>query len=320
MRVHVIDVGEADSILLEFPRHAVMIDAGGENTGDSAHRSHLLDYLHQFFKQRTDLNNTLQSLIITHPHIDHTVYALDILKNFKVRNLIDGGDRTGSGIAPLIAARQFGREHKVVYNRVLDTMISSLGYSTSMLDEIGEPEVNIRFLSGSRGCANENNNSLVILVTYHKARFLFTGDAGSDDKPECSGEINLLLKRYEGTDLLDADVLKTSRHGSLNGTSAAFLQAISPRISLISAGKNETRSPGVFHAWQFGHPREQAIQLIEQFTADKRFPVLVKTMLRPRVTSDNRQLNKAIYCTCWDGDIIVSVSKEGTEFSVQVSN
>ena len=69
MKAHFINVGQAESILLEFRRHAVLIDAGGEDTGDTRDRDHLLDYLDRFFARRTDLHDTIYSVIISHPHL-----------------------------------------------------------------------------------------------------------------------------------------------------------------------------------------------------------------------------------------------------------
>lgn len=82
VRVHYINVGQADSILLEFRTAAILIDAGGETVAapnQNRDRDHLIDYLNQFFASRAapnstlpNLNRTLLAVIISHPHIDHT--------------------------------------------------------------------------------------------------------------------------------------------------------------------------------------------------------------------------------------------------------
>lgn len=41
---------------------------------------------------------------------------------------------------------------------------------------------------------------------------------------------------YDGTGLVDVDVYKVGHHGSANGTDEEFMQAISPQISVLSAG------------------------------------------------------------------------------------
>ena len=79
MKIHVIDVGQADSILLEFKSAAVLVDAGGESTGDDRDKEHLLSQLKAFFAGRPDLGNTLHAVIISHAHIDHTKLLMDVL-------------------------------------------------------------------------------------------------------------------------------------------------------------------------------------------------------------------------------------------------
>ncbi len=73
VRVHYINVGQADSILLEFRTAAILIDAGGETVASpNQHRDrdHLIDYLNRFFANRAapnsslpDLNRTLLAVI-----------------------------------------------------------------------------------------------------------------------------------------------------------------------------------------------------------------------------------------------------------------
>jgi beta-lactamase superfamily II metal-dependent hydrolase len=69
MTAHFIDVGQAHSTLLEFSCGAMLIDAG---TKDDEHEEELLEYLDEFFDRRTDLDRTLDSILITHDHLDHT--------------------------------------------------------------------------------------------------------------------------------------------------------------------------------------------------------------------------------------------------------
>jgi len=113
VRAHYINVGQADSILLEFRTAAILIDAGGEATGDDRDRDHLVSYLNKFFSDRAasaslpNLNRTLLAVIISHPHIDHTRNVMAVMQEFKVKNLIDGGNTRGSGINPLRDARAF---------------------------------------------------------------------------------------------------------------------------------------------------------------------------------------------------------------------
>lgn len=314
-KAHYINVGQAESILLELKSAAILIDAGAEDTGDTRDRDHLISYLNRFFTGRPDLNQTIYSLIISHPHIDHTRSIMDVMRSFRVLNLIDGGGNRGSGIRPLRQARRFARSRNIVYNKIEDVEIGEDGYTTSLLGALRNAPSNadIRFLAGYRGgeCEDENNDSLVLRVKYGEKIFLFTGDSESEDDG-CFPQISNLLDWY-GPTLLDVDVYKVGHHASRNGTTEAFLRVMTPEISVISAGHKDTRSPGDFHAFQFGHPRELIVGWLEEQTSGTRPPITAYTMNGVRDIRNNRSVEKAIYCTCWDGDIVVPTNEQGTQ-------
>jgi len=50
----------------------VLADTGGESIGDFSSVELLADYLDGFFAGRADLDRTIDLLILTHQHIDHT--------------------------------------------------------------------------------------------------------------------------------------------------------------------------------------------------------------------------------------------------------
>ena len=121
---HYLNVGQAESILLEFKSAAILIDAGGEDTGDNRDADHILGYLNAFYERRTDLREKtgqrrgiLYSVIISHPHIDHTRHLMAVMENFKVLNLVEGGQKgTSIGLKPLNKARAFVRANHILYN------------------------------------------------------------------------------------------------------------------------------------------------------------------------------------------------------------
>jgi competence protein ComEC len=338
MKVHFINVGQADSILLEFKTAAILIDAGGENTGEPGTTvgdrdlNRLIGYLNRFFDRRTDLNRTLTSIIISHPHIDHTRLIMDVIRNFRVRSLIDGGGRTGSGIEPLrqarARARTRNRARRIQYIMVADSAIGPNGFTPSILSKLRSSlasNVDIKFLSGgSRNCEDQNNNSLTVRVEHQGKKFLFTGDSEEDDPVCVGGQIGNLIERFDSAEthngLLDVDVYKVGHHASFNGTTENLMLAMSPAISVISAGDRDTRSPERFHAFFFGHPREAAVKLLEEFTtADRQPQVTVYTMRGVRRFKENRVISKAIYCTCWDKNIVVEVGADGSMRDVMVN-
>ncbi|MBR3786411.1 MAG: DNA internalization-related competence protein ComEC/Rec2 [Firmicutes bacterium] len=93
---------------------------------------------------------------------------------------------------------------------------------------------------------DENENSLIFMVHHNGLKTLVTGDITEE------GE-EMLLKAYRDTDKLQADILKIAHHGSPYSTSDAFLNAVQPKVAVISVGRNN-----------YGHPSEIVIEKLEQ--------------------------------------------------------
>src|SRR5262249_39816411 len=99
MRVHYIDVGQGSAVLLEFSCGTALIDTGGETVMDMHYQSTvlLMKYLDGYFKRRPDRNKTIDLLVLTHAHIDHTRGVGSVLETYTVKNLVDNGLEFGSG-------------------------------------------------------------------------------------------------------------------------------------------------------------------------------------------------------------------------------
>lgn len=325
MSVHVIDVGQAEALLIELPRHAILVDAGAERTNDNRYEGRLKRYLDNFFARRTDLNRTLYGVVISHPHVDHTARLAAVFADYTVRHFIEGGGSTGSGISQVADARRAlaaeGANHiKVKYNTVDSQAVRA--WAAPVEQESG---ARVRFLSGRRYCNDENNESLVMRVEYGRKSFLLTGDSETDDQEfenpgdeGCGGLLPYLLYRYRQTpELLRANVYKLGHHGSRNGTYDDFARAVAADYAVISAGDFRTRRPTRFHGYFFGHPNETAIGVLERFVArDRDQPVSAFTMRGPERLIRPRQITKGIYCTCWDFNIIFTVNEAGDDLKV----
>ncbi len=300
---HYINVGQAASALIEFKSGAILIDAGGEATADDVYGDHLVAYLNKFFERRADLHQTLDGIIISHPHIDHTKYLMNVFDKFTVRALVDNGGDSGSGISQLKKARKFVQDHDLEYIAVNDASIRRSGKKLSLITGAGAPTITL--LSGLRGCSNKNNDSIAVRIVTVEATFLFVGDAENEADDDCDAELDLLEQRFHDNGLLDADVYHVPHHGSFNGTSDDFMVMVSPKISVISAGDPDRQTPGQFHAFQFGHPREVAVDTIEKDTSGTRASKMVVVLPKVKKTVTHN-MTKAVYCTCWDGDVVIA--------------
>ena len=92
-----IDVGQGAATLVEFSCAAILIDTGVEKKAEFDSTTALLDYLDDFFAGRPDLRGTLHALVLSHPHIDHTRSAAQVLGRYRVLNALSDGVSGGSG-------------------------------------------------------------------------------------------------------------------------------------------------------------------------------------------------------------------------------
>ena len=75
LKVYILDVGQADAILINNNDHYMLIDAGNNNDGKK-----LVDYFNKLGIK------TFDYMFLTHPHEDHIGGADDIINNFEIRN------------------------------------------------------------------------------------------------------------------------------------------------------------------------------------------------------------------------------------------
>lgn len=344
MKMHVINIGQGESILLEFRAHAVLIDTGSEETEDQdRYKTLLTRYLDDFFQRRTDLNRTLYGVVLSHPHIDHSRNLMSVLQSYNVPTYIEGGSRgRGNEMKSILRdAKAFmrvanGKQRIVLTNRKLKDP-KLLAWTQDIFDR---SQAEVRFLSGRRYCGNENNDSLVMRVQFGQKSFLLVGDWEMEDEPpgNCGGLIRYITRRYKNTGELDVDVYKAGHHGSYNGTGGTILDLLTPDYSVISAGKFDDRSPGGFHAFQFAHPRghpgddtakDALLKIIaatnatrpgtEAYYLDK-VRKKINGVMRTVTARTNFTLTKAVYCTCWDDNIIFTVNPAGSNISVSTTS
>lgn len=318
MIAHFIDVGQGDATLLEFPCGAILIDAGSQ---DADHEERLIEYLTSFFERRSDLNYTLNLVIITHAHLDHNLALDNVAENFIIERYIDNGLRVGSGKHNQNKLRNGSRAMGILYatySYYKITLGENDGHTDTIVDPFvcdeTDPEITLlsgRFTSKPAGWTkddydNGNNHSLVLKVEFGEVSFLFTGDL------EDAG-IEKLIETYD-PGLLDVDVLRVGHHGSHNATSPELLKAVTPDYAFISCGKWDygKNSRSLFTTYRFGHPRKNILQILsEAISGIRPDPIVVKAGTGSR-RFEEYLLEKNIYATAWDGNIQLQAHKDGT--------
>jgi competence protein ComEC len=209
--LHMIDVGQGDAVAIRTPHGEwILVDAGRSWTGGDAGRATVIPYLRRF-------GGTLDLFVLTHPHSDHVGGAAAVLRALHPAAYRDAAFAGGSATyrESLIAARTLG----VPWSRVHPG------------DSLTVDGVGVLFLAPDSAWTahlrDPNLASTVALVRYGSVRFLLTGDA---EAPE-----EAWLLAHVARDL-HADVLKVAHHGSSTSSTAAFLDAVHPRLALVSVG------------------------------------------------------------------------------------
>lgn len=318
MRAHFIKVGQADSTLLEFPCGAILIDAGAQ---DDDFADGLIDYLTKFFERRTDLNNTLDCIYVTHPHIDHTFALRKVVEKFNVKGYVDNGQESGSGIAPIKWVRTHATERHIRLRTVLNSEVeeSKKGLTDAVIDPLkcAECDPKILIFSGQwdtdpdwsdTDFKNKNNHSLVIRVQFGKTALMFTGDM---EKKAVESFLGMYGTTANAHTLFEADVYHVGHHGSYNATTRELLDVITPKMAVISMGHWDY-GKGVknnFTTWAYGHPRKTTIDLLSTKISDTR-PSAIKAKAALAAKSFTTvTVSKNIYATDWDGTIVLHASQ-----------
>jgi competence protein ComEC len=325
MRVHFINVGQGAASLLEFSCGAVLIDAGGEENDEVHSGDDLMAYLDAFFARRTDLKRRLSSFMLTHPHKDHTAGVEKVVAAFKPRNAVTNGQYYGSGKKGQLALREYswGRDRRegtsddVPYQWVrLEDLPAEHGYSDAIVDPVKcadiDPVITILwgqvttprdwgYSFGKPRYANSNNHSLAIRVRFGQSSILWTGDMEEV-------AIEEFVARYRNTTELDVDVYEAGHHGSRNGTTRALLEAMTPTISVISMGTIDQEVQ--WTAWDYGHPNQDVVELLQQFAQGSRPPFTVPVGIGKQDFT-TAQIARTVYATAWDGDIVLEADDQG---------
>ena len=206
LRVHFIDVGQGDAILLDLEETEVLIDGGGRSSG-------VVEYLRDY------VDGPLEAMIATHPHADHIGGLIDVLDAFEVdtiwRNGQDYYTQTYRDFTSAVnsegAEVNWARRGGVI--TVGDLTLEVLHPVEPLFDDI-------------------NSGSIVLALSYGQIDFLFTGDAESE------AEADMLVQSL--VQMPDVDILKVGYHGSRTASSLDFLGVVRPEIAVYTAGEGNT--------------------------------------------------------------------------------
>lgn len=217
LRISVLDVGQADAILLQDGKRNIMVDVGNDvkdKVGDSGGRQALIKALD---KARV---NRIKTVFVTHHHRDHMGNIMYVRGKYGVSNIYDSG-YVNNGYKASVALNSDLRAGR--YNGQALKAGDKITIDKNYYIEVLAPG---DFLS-KKDLKNMNNTSLVLMLHYGSFKMLLTGDA--------EAPVEDALQQKYGT-ALQADVLKVGHHGSKTSSYWPFVSKVKPKYALISCG------------------------------------------------------------------------------------
>lgn len=199
--IHFLDVGQGDSLLVQFAGKNILIDAGEADMG-----GRVVSYLKGHGVSKLDL------VVATHSHSDHIGGLATVLKTFPVGAILDSGQAHSS--------ETYENFLTLVDQKNIPYEVAKKGQAINL-----DARLKIEVLNPSAKSFNDiNDNSVVLKVTYGQVSFLLMGDAGKE------AEMSMLSSN------IDSDILKVGHHGSRYSSSPTFLETVSPAVSIIEVG------------------------------------------------------------------------------------
>lgn len=232
--VTVLDVGQGDAILIRTPRGDDILVDGGPGRA----------VLRGLGDELPWNDRDIELMVLTHPQADHVTGLLDVLDRYDVHRII-----AGPGVLDSSTSHAWQR---AVADEGVDLETARQGTTIDLVEgatlevlapdpiEARDPQI--------------NNTGAVLRIAWHDISFLLTADI------EAGAETALLR---DGVDLR-ATVLKVPHHGSATSSTRAFLDAVRPQVSVISAGKDNI----------FGLPNAAVVDRLHEYgdvytTADR---------------------------------------------------
>jgi len=228
LHVQFLDLGQGDGIFIHTPRGRQVLIDGGD---DSQQLYAELGAVMSFWDRRIDF------VVVTHPDWDHLGAQTDLPERFRI----------GSAI---ISENTRGHEDSEIWLSALSAAVVpveglqrggwlDLGDGVALWALWPPPEVEMNGFDED----DKNERSLVLKLVYGEFTALLTGDAGQPSE-------KLLL---QGSQPLEAHVLKVGHHGSKHSSSAAFVETVGPSVAVIQVGAEN----------RYGHPDPEVLEILD---------------------------------------------------------
>ncbi len=226
VRVFFFDVGQGDATLIDSKDGRQILIDGGPSGAILTRLGSVMPFG----------DNSIDAIIISHPHADHISGLVSVLERYSVGVIFESGARYTSS--------EF---------RALEQAIDKKGVKRVYVDQpmtifFGD-DARLALVSPNDSFVGSNlkriHDAMIVgFLEYKDARVLFMGDA-EQKLEERLAKQNILPK---------IDILKAGHHGSKTSSSNYFLNTIKPQVAVLSVGKNK-----------YGHPNDGVMERLNAF-------------------------------------------------------
>ncbi|RQD87965.1 MBL fold metallo-hydrolase, partial [Methanosalsum natronophilum] len=205
LKVHFIDVGIGNAVLISYQNKNMLIDAGVDELG-----TNIIPYMYTHDITRLDY-------MIPSSHDQENINGMiGILTTMLVQKYMDNGHVLDT------------QSYESLYHMI---DVTSTNNTILTRDDTIDfhPDIEITVLNPEELTGNFAKDSIVIKLTYEDISFLFMGEAGFEVENE------LIKNDYD----LDVTFLKIGQYGSKYSSSDTFLDYVNPSYCIIQEGPHE---------------------------------------------------------------------------------
>ncbi len=221
-----LNIGQGDAIFIESPTgNQIMIDGG------PAHK-----VLEELRKVMPFYDRSIDMLFVTNPDADHYAGFIDVLKMYKITEVVEPGTISKTDT------------YKYFANLVKEEHASTTLARKGMVFHLGDgADLHILFPDRDVSKSDINEGSIVAKLVYGSTSVMLVGDAPRSTEEYAASSTPASIP--DGG--FQSDVLKVGHHGSRTSASESFVRAVNPRYAVVSYGCTN----------RYGHPHKETVDL-----------------------------------------------------------
>jgi len=224
-RLHLVffDVGQGDALFIKSPSGKnILIDGGPDKS-----------VLYGLGEKLPFWQRNLDLVILTHPHADHLIGLIEVLKNYQVKKVASSG--------VVHTSSEYLKFLELIKEKNIPFQPLHLGDRFDFEDGLSlEVLWPFEVLAGKQ-VEDLNESSVVLRLSYGDFSALLTGDISKTTEEKLMNNFNFQV-----------NVLKVPHHGSKISLDEEFLKMLACQTAVICVGQNK-----------FGHPAKETLEKLK---------------------------------------------------------